>query len=144
MPTRVSVGLSKMVCLPNYGSIGASCHIELELDAKILEGDPECLRLQVRRAYAACRESVEVELAKQTPGRVSSDRKTGDGRNDNTVIPFRKKERTATPGQLRVIERTAARRKIDLQPMLKSLGVNYAQQLSVVTASDLIGALQKS
>ena len=31
MPMKISVGLSKKVGLPDYGSVGASCHLELKL-----------------------------------------------------------------------------------------------------------------
>jgi len=39
MPTKVSAGLSKKQGLPDYRSIGASCHVELEVDGQILDGD---------------------------------------------------------------------------------------------------------
>jgi len=141
MPTKVSVGLSRKAGLPNYGSIGASCHVELELDAKILESDPERFRLQVKRAYAACRDSVESELAHRLP--VSATRTIASDCGHETMRPYRKRQRTASPGQLRVIERIAERRQMDLQPLLQRLGVSEARQLSVVAASDLIAELQE-
>lgn len=36
MPMTVKVGLSKKVGQPDYGSLGASCDIELELDGGLL------------------------------------------------------------------------------------------------------------
>jgi len=72
MRTKVSVGLSKKAGLPNYGSLGASCFVEMELDAKILEGDLESFRLQVTRAYAACRDSVEAELEQRSETGINS------------------------------------------------------------------------
>jgi len=63
---------------------------------------------------------------------------------DRTHVVFRHKKRTATPGQLRVIEGIAARRRIDLGPMLNRLKVDAAKDLSVVDASDLICRLTES
>ena len=39
MPMKLNVGVSRKVGLPNYGSVGASCNLELELDATLLERD---------------------------------------------------------------------------------------------------------
>jgi len=141
---KVSVGLSRKAGLPNYESLGASCHVELEPDANILEGDPERFQPQVRRAYASCRDSVETELANRMPVRVGAQGQARDNFNNGTIGPCRKTERAASPWQLRVIERIAERRQIDLQPLLQRLGVSEAQQLSVVAASNLIAELQQS
>jgi len=149
MPTKVSVGLSKKAGLPNYGSVGASCHVELELDSHILDGDPERFRLQVQKAYAACRDSVETELirlpaiANGMDARHSQPGSNGHQSADRSDLAFRRKQRTATPGQLRVIHGIAARRQIDLDPILDRLNVNNAEDLSVVAASELIAELQQ-
>ena len=62
MPLKLNVGLQKKLGLPDYGSIGATCHVEIELSASALD-DPEGFRRQVRGAYAACTRAVEEELA---------------------------------------------------------------------------------
>ena len=46
---KVSVGLSKKVGLPEYGSLGASCHVEVELDSALLQNDLEKFQQHVRR-----------------------------------------------------------------------------------------------
>jgi hypothetical protein len=68
MPLKLSVGIRKKHGLPNYSSVGAGCHIELELDQSLLVDDPEGFHDRVRRTYAACREAVEAELARQLIG----------------------------------------------------------------------------
>jgi hypothetical protein len=37
MPGKFSIGLSRKTGRPNYGSLGAGWHVELEMDAKILD-----------------------------------------------------------------------------------------------------------
>ena len=54
MPMKFNVGLSKKVGLPDYGSLGASCHIEVELDAALVQQDLDGFHRQVRNAYVAC------------------------------------------------------------------------------------------
>ena len=41
MPLKLTVGLSKKVGLPNYGSLGATCGLEVELPSSALHDDPE-------------------------------------------------------------------------------------------------------
>jgi hypothetical protein len=64
MPLKLSAGLTKKVGLPNYGSLGAACHVELELDSSLLQS-PEALQSQVQLAYDVCRQAVELELARE-------------------------------------------------------------------------------
>ena len=66
MPMTVKVGLAKKVGQPDYGSLGASCNIELELDGSLLFHDLDGLQEKVRAAYTACRQAVNDELASQT------------------------------------------------------------------------------
>jgi hypothetical protein len=65
MPLRLNVGLTKKIGLPAYGSIGATCHVEVELDAGLLH-DPDNFQRHVRHAYAVCSQAIADELSRQT------------------------------------------------------------------------------
>jgi hypothetical protein len=65
MPLKLNVGISKKLGLPDYGSVGASCNVEVELDSSFGAGDPSAFQEQVRRAFSACAQAVNDELARQ-------------------------------------------------------------------------------
>ena len=65
MPLRLNVGLSKKVGMPNYGSLGASCHVEVELDQSLVFDNVEAFQERITHAYAACRQAVTDELGRQ-------------------------------------------------------------------------------
>jgi hypothetical protein len=64
MPLRLNIGLSKKLGLPDYGSLGASCNVDIELDAALLQTDPEAFQRHARNAYDACGRAVQEELAR--------------------------------------------------------------------------------
>jgi len=63
MPTTLAVGLQQKVGLPDYGSLGASVHLEFEIDRSLLEHDPDGFQKKVSEAFAACRRAVQVQLS---------------------------------------------------------------------------------
>ena len=69
MPLTLNVGISKKIGLPDFGSVGATCNVSVELDAALLTREPDSFQRHVRNAYAACSQAVNDELARQTtPG----------------------------------------------------------------------------
>lgn len=63
MPIKLNVGLSKKIGLPDYGSLGASCHVEIELAGDAVFSDLEAFQRQARSVFTACRQAVQDELA---------------------------------------------------------------------------------
>ena len=64
MPLKLTAGVSKKLGLPGYSSVGAICHVEVELDSGLIQEAPEAFCAQVREVYAQCAESVDEELAR--------------------------------------------------------------------------------
>ena len=62
MPLKLNVGLSKKIGLPNYGSLGASCHLEIELDAQVMIRDRDAFDQQLQQAFETCSQAVQEEL----------------------------------------------------------------------------------
>jgi hypothetical protein len=163
MPLKLSVGVSRKVGLPDYGSVGAMCSIELELDGALLERDPEALHARVRHAYVAARRAVQDELARQntSPTHVSDDDECAarpaarrrDGARAATGNGHRSeppgsngsstRRKAATPKQVAAIVTLARRNGADLEGLLHAdYGVGGPEQLTLTQASRLIDALK--
>jgi hypothetical protein len=155
MPLKLNVGLVKKVGLPNYSSLGASCHLEVELDSRLLEDDPESFQDQVRQAFVACQHSVEDELSRQrtTPapdGQAApaangdSTVTNGQGHAVHTTSRVASDRRPPTAAQIRALQSIADRFQLDLAVELQSRsGVEQLEELSVREASRLIDELNQ-
>ncbi|MBI3866051.1 MAG: hypothetical protein HY290_29590 [Planctomycetia bacterium] len=161
MPLKLNVGLAKKVGLPDYGSLGASCNVELELDAHLLSRDGQLFQQQVRQAFAACAQAVQDELARQsaaTPTLAASHYPNGNGReNGHTATASnghngngssrngrgKSNGRKATSAQVRAICAIAGRHRLNLAHELQSrFQVDRPDDLSVGDASRFIDELQ--
>lgn len=153
MPLRLNVGLSKKIGLPDYGSLGASANLELELDSGAI-GDPDRLRQQVRHLFGLAKASVEEELNQQQAvlpnaganghGRDPHTNGNGNGHSasNRNSSPRRSNGRTATQSQIRAIKAIANRQRLDLGPQLEHFGVRAVEDLGIQQASELIDELK--
>ena len=155
---RLNVGTNRKIGQPDYGSAGASCNLELELDTGLFQ-DLEGLQQVVRRAYAACNQAVNDELARLAhreanqpnaqPQEVievrTSPTITGATVNRLPVAQFANQPspRPATTSQVRALRAICARRKIDLVGLLRErFGLTTADELGIRQASALIDELK--
>lgn len=96
MPLTLNVGLTKKIGLPDYGSLGASCHVAVELDGGLLQHDLDAFQQQVRRAFTACRQAVHDQLARELGEVVAA--AEADSARRNTAKPA---SRAASNGHAR-------------------------------------------
>ena len=66
MTIKINVGVNKKIGLPDYGSAGGHCNIEIEADNSILDNADQFLQ-RVQDAYEMARKSVEEELLHHRP-----------------------------------------------------------------------------
>ena len=75
MSVKINVGVCKIIGLPDYGSAGSHCDIELEMDFATMQ-NPNEFQKQIANAYRLCRESVESELMAHRPNGTQDNRPT--------------------------------------------------------------------
>jgi hypothetical protein len=151
MPLTVNVGLSKKVGLPDYGSLGASCHVEVELDGSLVFSDLDAFQQKVKQAFVACSQAVSDELYRQqsagssTTSATSAPVNDGNGQRGNgqPTGQRRSQPRKATASQVRAIEAIAGKLQLDLGSWLRErYGLPLASELSITQASETIDALK--
>jgi hypothetical protein len=150
MPLKLNVGLSKKIGLPDYSSLGASCHVELELDQSLIYADLEGFHDRVRQAFVACSQAVRDELYRQQPDAVGHASHSGNGtgpsisgRGASARRHPRDQTRPATASQVKAIAAIAKRQQLALTELLwNDYGINRADELTITEASRLIDALK--
>ena len=149
MPLTLNVGLSRKIGLPDFGSLGATCHVTVELDGHLIQHDLEAFHRHVRQAYAACRQAVQEELSRQEAADTHPTGNNGNGHtnghaaNGNGQARRRDNPRPATASQVRAIEAIAKRQRLDSPLYLENrFRVHSAGELTLTEASSLIDELK--
>ncbi len=158
MAVTLSVGLQKKVGLPDYGSLGASCHVEFEIDRSLIDDDLDGFHQKVASAFAACRQAVNDQLVQQS---APSAPLNGNGHVGNRSLRQRQSPAsekapandsgqgtkpgagTATQSQVRAIFAIARVQKVDPASLVrKRFDVDRLEDLSLREASTLIDELK--
>ncbi|WP_165253239.1 hypothetical protein [Paludisphaera soli] len=130
---KMTVAYSKKIGLPDYGSLGATCGLEVELPEPDPHAAAGAFERAARAAFAACARAVQDELDRR--------RETGAvARSDDRRA---RRRRPATDPQLRALRAACDRRRLDLAGVVSErFGVDDPEALSVVEASRLIAELR--
>ena len=148
MTHKVTVGLQQKIGQPNFGSIGASCSVEVHLDDDEAT-HPDLVTARVRQAFAQCRECIAKELSLHdvTPPIEAGMRPVAN--QEANRVPDRhsssdRAPRAATEAQVRAIRAIASKARISLASELEQgFGVQSPNQLTVAQASQLIDSLKQ-
>jgi len=146
MPLTLNVGLSQKMGLPDYGSLGASCHVELELGSHLLDRNPDVFQQEVRAAFAACRQAVEEELDRLRPSQ-SSQSANQSADSGNCPRETHSAWRPITTRQLDYVRQLAAQFEElgphDLERFVEQRFERPLAELSSYEASSLIRMLRQ-
>jgi hypothetical protein len=158
MAVQVSVGLQKKVGLPEFGSLGASCHIEFEIDRSLLDHDLDGFHEKVSDAFIACKQAVNDQLALANENAVKTvvqdevksardvqpSANKPNGYAGGNGHPQRPQIGTVTQSQLRAIHAISRRSSLDAASLLKErFKVDRPEALSIREASELIDHLKR-
>ena len=145
MAVTVSAGLQQKVGQPDYGSLGASCHVEFEIDRSMLDQNLDGFHQKVADAFAACRQAVNDELAQQSG---HSSAQSGNGiphHTRHTLHSTGGDVAGATKSQIRAIHAIARRQQVDPQSLVQErFQRNRLEDLSIREASSLIDELKSA
>lgn len=143
----ITVGLQQKIGQPNFGSIGASCNIEVRLDDDEAQL-PEIVSAKVKQAFAQCRDCIAKELSQHVTAHASDapmHEKTAEpNRNSERNGSANRGQRTATEAQVRAIRAIAGKAGLSLASELEQgFGVRNPNQLTIAQASQLIDSLKR-
>lgn len=147
MPLKLNVSISRKIGEPNYGSRGASCQLELELDVAMLSEDPARFQQRVHEAFGACRQAVQEELARSPtlePNERRQEDQTAASVPASRAAEAERVPRPATANQVKAIRAIAHRAGIRPgDELFQRYGVGSLEMLTVRQASELIDLLKE-
>ncbi len=139
MAIRANVSFSQKHGQPDFGSVGAGCSLEFELDTTLLEKDSTALREQFDLAYIACRQAVQQQL---TPFEQSEGVLSRAPVHSNTN-GRKRPSRPATQSQQRALWAICNNHALNLEAVCRDeFDVPAADCLSISQASSLIDKLK--
>ena len=140
MATKAIVGLTKKIGQPDFGSIGASCQIEIELEG-VEPTDPRIAE-RIQQAYATCRRAIQAELDAFDSGQAAPARV--DHSQNSRAAPQRGgSDRNATAAQVNVINVITKKMKLDLAGFLQGqYGTSRPEELDIRQASKVVDELK--
>ena len=155
MAVKLTVGLQKKIGLPDYGSLGASCSVEIEIDPSVFESKGFQDRVSV--AFNQCRMAVDEQLASakktsQVIDAVSTQvakapptvQEPAERQSQGPQATAKDKPAPATQSQLRAIFGIARRLTLDPQQLVaEHFNLHTVDQLSIRQASQLIDQLKR-
>src|SRR5690606_28027585 len=128
---KLNVGLSRKVGEANYGSRGASVHLELEVEST-LAADAKTLQERIRSLFRLARSAVDEELTGHASASSPASNGQGNGHTGNGNGATRPTARPATTSQVRAIHAIAGRLGLDLTGELRSrYDARFPEQLSI-------------
>jgi hypothetical protein len=148
--------------MPDYGLIGPSCNLELEIEGSLIDKGLDRFHSQVRRAYHAAHQAIHDELARlQTAGNAQSEQSSrqdtrshagsGYSRANGAAFPSGTENgrsrvcKQANPNQVKVIVAIARRQNAELGAVLRQeYQVQQPEDLTIRQASELIDLLKSS
>lgn len=155
---NINVGVSKKIGLPEYSSVGADCHLSLELPYDLLD-HPEELRRKIQGAYALVAAAVADELARQQGAPAGRPEPPPNGLPKPAPQPRAARPRKSEPParvpfrdsgtlpitdkQLRAIRALVRSTGADLDDLLSAHGVHRLDELELKQASRLIDQLRE-
>jgi hypothetical protein len=150
MPLKLNVGASRKIGEPNYGSRGASVHVEVELDAALIR-KPFKLHKHIRQLFAIVGGAVAEELSgrKDSPAQATANQAhhhaaaSANGKANRLNGAGNVQPRLATIPQVKAILTLASTHQVDLTALLQArFQVDKPEHLTVSQASDIIGTLK--